>query len=250
MDLELMKKIGFSEQEIKIYLALLRIGPSTASRVASEAGIDRATTYRFLDSLIGKGAVSYFVTNNVKRFSAAHPSRLVEDLREKTKQMELIVPELEGLILQSGEETRVELYKGKEGLKSIMKDILRDRKEYTFIGEVEKFFTELAFYIDQWLRQVEKIHLKGRLICAQGSKFRVAKTENYKLISKEFISKISTWTYGNKTALFVWSDPPYGIVIENKDVKNSNLDLYNALWKIAKMPNPCQKKNKEKPENV
>ena len=134
-----MKKIGFSEQEIKIYLALLRIGPSTASRVASEAGIDRATTYRFLDSLIGKGAVSYFVTNNVKRFSAAHPSRLVEDLREKTKQMELIVPELEGLILQSGEETRVELYKGKEGLKSIMKDILRDRKEYTSLVRWRNF---------------------------------------------------------------------------------------------------------------
>lgn len=249
MNDELLKKIGFAEREIKIYLALLRFGPSTATRVASETGIDRATTYRFLDSLIEKGAVSYFVTNNVKRFSAVHPSKLIEDLREKTRQMEAIMPELEGLILQSKEETRVELYKGKEGLKSIMKDILRDGDGYTFIGEVEKFFTELTFYIDQWLRQVERLDLKGRLICAQGAKFRVAKTEEYRLISKEFISKISTWTYGDKTALFIWSDPPYGVVIENKDVKDSNLVLFNALWKIAKRPQSI-KKEKNKPENI
>lgn len=236
MRTNVLKKIGLLEQEIKIYLTLLRLGASTATKIASETNIDRATTYRFLDSLINRGLVSYVIINNIKQFSAAHPRKIIEDLKILKKDFEDLLPELESLIKLQKEDTRMELYKGKEGLKTIMKDILREKKPYTFIGEVEKFFTELPIYVIQWLKQVEKLKIKGRLICTEASSFKVAKTETYKLISKNFISKISTWTYGNKTALFVWSNPLFGVLIDSKDVTESNYNLFNFLWDIAKSP--------------
>ncbi len=234
MDTTILRKIGLSEQEIKIYLVLLRFGVSTATKIASETNIDRATTYRFLAVLTEKGLVSSFITNNITYFNAAHPTKLCDDLKEKLKQTEIIVPELEKLMSLPKEESKIELYKGKEGLKTIMKDILREKKPYTFIGEVEKFFTEIDPYILQWLKQVERLSIKGKLICNEDAKFVTAKTEIYRFISKEFISKISTWTYGNKTSLFIWTTPPFGIVIENKDVTQSNLSLFNFLWKMSK----------------
>lgn len=236
MDKDILRRIGLADQEIEAYLVLLRLGSSTATKIATETNIDRATTYRFLSSLIEKGFVSYFITNNVKYFRAAHPTKFSEDLKEKLKEVQKIMPELEQLMSLPKEESKIELYKGKEGLKTIMKDILREKKFYTFIGEVEKFFTELIFYIDQWLRQIEKLNIKGRMICNEDAKFSVAKTETYKLISKDHISHISTWTYGNKTALFIWSIPPFGIVIENKDVTQSNIALFNFLWNLANKP--------------
>ncbi len=246
MNNEILKKIGLSDHEIKIYLTLLRLGTSTATKIASETNIDRATTYRFISLLIERGFVSYVITNNVKYFNAAHPNKLIEDQKEKLNQIKNLLPELENLISIPKEEAKIELYKGKEGLKTIMKDILREKKPYTFVGEVERFFTELPFYIDQWLREVEKSKIKGRLICNKDAKFKIAKTETYKLISSEFISRISTWTYSNKTALFIWSTPPFGIIIENKDVTESNLSLFEFLWKIGKSPLPKKEKAPEK----
>lgn len=233
---ETLRRIGLSEQEIKVYTVLLRLNTATATKIATETDIDRATTYRFLSSLIEKGLVGYYIHNNVKYFRAANPTKLVDDLKEKLLQVQNIIPQLEQLKSISEEESRVELFKGKEGLKTIMKDILRTRKPYTFIGEVEKFFTELPPYIEQWLKQVEKLNIKGKLICNEEANFTIAKTESYKLISKNFISKISTWTYGNKTALFIWSTPPFGILIENRDVTHSNLALFNFLWSLARTP--------------
>ena len=244
----ILKKLGLSEQEVRIFLTLLRLGTSTASKIASETNIDRATTYRFLSSLIEKGIVSYLLTNNVRYFSAAHPSKLIEDLKEKMEKVNQIMPELENLINLPKEETKVELYKGKEGLKTIMKDILREKKPYTFVGEIDKFFVELDFYVYLWLREVEKKKIKGRLICNEEANFIIAKTEEYKLVSKQFISKISTFVYGNKTALFIWSNPLFGIVIENEDVANSNLLLFNFLWTLARNPNKKDLTKKRKRE--
>ncbi len=236
MDLETLKELGLSDKEVRIFLALLRFGTITATKVAQETNIDRTTSYRFLSSLIDKGLVSYVIRNNIKYFTAAHPKKLVEDLTNKIEKVQNILPELEMLTKLPKEETKVEVYKGKEGLKTVMKDILRGKKSYTFIGEVEKFFTELSFYAVQWLRSVERERIRGRLICNENTQFQVAKTERYRLISKSFISQISTWTYGNKTALFIWSNPLYAIVIENDDVAKSNLNFFNFLWDGAKEP--------------
>lgn len=234
MNIDALKKIGFNEKEIKIYIVLLRLGSSTATKIAEETNIDRATTYRFLYSLIEKGFVSYFVKDSVKYFTGAHPYKIIEDLKEKSNEVKLFLPELIGLMSVKKGETRLEVYKGKEGLKAIMKDILREKKDYTFIGEVERFYTDLPFYTEQWLKQVEKYNIKGRLIFNEKAKFTVAKTEKHKLISKKFISRISTWTYGNKTALFIWSNPPFGVVIDNGEVTKSNLSLFEFLWGLAK----------------
>lgn len=245
MNEEVLKNIGLSDHEIRIYLSLLRLGSVTATKLARETNTDRATTYRFLDSLITRGLVNYVILNNVKYFKAAHPKKISEDLKNLKESYDQVLPELESLLKLPREETKVELYKGKEGLKTIMKDILREKKSYTFIGEVEKFFTELSPFIIQWLKRVEEARIRGKLICIEGTSFKVAKTEQYKLISKKFISRVSTWTYGSKTALFIWSKPLFGVLIDNEDVTKSNSLLFNFLWGLAKKPTK-QHENKTK----
>jgi sugar-specific transcriptional regulator TrmB len=243
MHTEILRELGLSDKEISIYLALLRFGTVTATKIAQETSIDRTTSYRFLSSLINKGLVSYVIKNNVKYFTAANPAKFVQDLKNKLEQVNDILPDLDALANLPKEDTKVELYKGKEGLKTVMKDILRERKPYTFIGEVEKFFTELPIYTQQWLKQVERLNIKGKLICNNMAKFQVAKTESYRLISNNYISRISTWTYANKSALFIWSIPFFAVVIENKDVTQSNVNFFNFLWNLAASPSVVHMKS-------
>lgn len=229
-------KIGLSKHEIKIYLALLRLGTDTASKIASETGIDRATTYRFLTSLINRGLTNYAIVNNVKYFTASDPNKILLDLKEMQEKFKKVLPKLIAISQIPKEDTKVEVYKGKEGLKAVIQNIVKERKDYTFVGEVEKFFEEMPHYIFHWLKTVEKEKIKGRLICKENAEFKVVKTETYRLISEKFISKISTWTYGNKTAFFIWSKPFFAVVIDNKDVTESTLNVFEYLWRLSKRP--------------
>jgi len=49
---ETLKQIGFGHNESKVYLTLLKLGPSMAGRLAKEANIDRSACYDSLKALI------------------------------------------------------------------------------------------------------------------------------------------------------------------------------------------------------
>lgn len=238
MEREILKKIGLSDEEVNIYLLLLSLGPSKVTIISKELNLARSTAYRFLESLQQKGLVGMNIQENVKFFYPTLPERIPEILKEKAEEVKQIIPKLNSLKKSSVEETSVELFKGKEGIKTIMNDIIRSKKEYTFLGEAEKYFEELDMDIfsAQWVRKIEKTKIKGRVLCSEKQKFIIAKTEKYKLLPAELIPEITTWTYGNKTALFIWSKPFYCVLINNKQVTESNKKIFEYFWKIAKRP--------------
>lgn len=233
---EQLKRIGLTDEEINIYTFLLKRGSSKATIISKELGTARTTVYRFLSSLFEKGLIGENIQNNVKYFYPIEPERIPEIMQEKIKEIETIIPQLQEMKNEKFEETNTELFKGREGMKSIMKDILRTKKPYTFIGETEKYFSEIEIFTIQWLKQVEDNKMKGRLLCSEKQNFKVAKTEEYRLLPKELISNISTWTYGDKTALFIWLEPFYAVVINNKSVTENNRKTFDYLWKISKRP--------------
>ncbi len=51
--------------------------------------------------------------------------------------------------------------------------------------------------------------------------------------------------WGNKTAIFVWSEPYYAVLIDNEEITSSNLATFNSLWKTAEIPTKNDK-NKRK----
>lgn len=46
-----LKHIGLSENEAKVYLAMLELGPSPMLEIAAKAGINRPTAYAQLEAL-------------------------------------------------------------------------------------------------------------------------------------------------------------------------------------------------------
>lgn len=233
---ETLRKIGLTEEEINIYILLLRKGSSKVTLLSKELGIARTTVYRFLASLHDKSLVMENIQNNVKYFYAVDPERIPEIIEERAEEIREKISELKSLKNKDFEKTKVELYRGKEGMKTVMREVLRNGKPYTFIGEVEKYFSEIEIFVIQWLRKIERAKIKGRLLCPANQNFKVANTEEYRILPNELISGVSTWTYGNKTALFIWSEPFFVVLIDNEAVTSNNKKTFEYLWKIAKNP--------------
>ncbi len=243
---QVLQQLGLEQREAKIYLTLLKFTSTTASKVAEDLGIDRTTTYDLLAKLIEKGIVSYVIKNNVKYFKSASPQQLLHDLKEKEKQLQEVMPQLLALEKQEAEATSVELFKGKEGLRTVLKIILRDKQPYTFLGGTHEFCTTIPIFMKQFLRKAHKLKINGRLICEDGFGNHhddiIGKGERYKLISKKFVSS-TTKVWGHKTAFFIFREPYHAILITSKEVADRQRLFFDHLWHEAREPT---KKHKEK----
>ena len=241
-----LEELGLEKREAKIYLALLKLTSTTASKVAEDVGIDRTTTYDILSRLIEKGIVSYVIKNNVKYFKSSSPEQLLLDLKEKEKRLQEIMPKLLALEKEEKEQTSVELFKGKEGMITVLKMILRDKQNYWLVGGAQEICHFVPIFMKQFLRKCHSSKIKGKLICEEGfgnnPEDIVGKHETYRIISKKLVSStIKVW--GNKTAFFVFSEPMHTILITSKEVADRQRLFFDHLWKQAKEPS---KVNKEK----
>jgi sugar-specific transcriptional regulator TrmB len=73
-----LEKLGFSQNEIKVYLTLNDHGSMKAGRIAKLAHMDRSSCYNAIKMLLEKGLASYVLIGKVKWFRATGPKRLLD----------------------------------------------------------------------------------------------------------------------------------------------------------------------------
>lgn len=231
---EILKDLGFEEREIKIYITLIRLGDSPALKISKETGIDRTTTYDILERLIGKGIVSSYIKNKSKHFCALVPDRLLHYFKEKYSSLENILPELKKISNQTPEIVKCELFYGKEGLKSVGKDIVDNTKEYRVIGIRKEYEEILGYFNEQAIIKLDQFKAKEIAIVEKNAKFKKLKDGEYKYLDKKILSPITTLIYKNKVVFFIWKEPYFAVSIENRELAKAQIEYFNLLWKIAK----------------
>jgi len=228
--MDILNKIGFEEKEKAIYLTLLKLGRSTASEISETSKIERTLCYSILQKLIDKAIVSYIIKNNVKSFSAINPRSLLESLKEKEKELRESLPKLEELMNSNNENTRAEVYSGKEGIKFILRDIIKQKSDYMVLGEEGRFQEILPIESEQFMRKIEHAKIKERVLVKNGGEIVKSKNSKFKFLPKNYLSPASTVIYGGKVAILIWSEPLTMILIDNVDVAKSYKNYFNLLW--------------------
>ena len=234
MDTEVLEKIGLRKKEANSYLALLKLKSATVTQISQEARIDRTQTYDILEKLIDKGLCSFVIKNNVKYYSPSNPEQILIDFKEKQKELNNLMPQLLSLFQQPVEKVSVEIFKGKEGVKTILKDVLRTRKNYFMFGTPQAFENTLPIFSTQFLKQLEKENIKEKIIFNKKTKFTKLKNSEYRYLHEDILSPTDTLVYGDKVVLFIWTDPYYGILIYSKEIAETNKKHFEYLWKQAK----------------
>ena len=149
---EILREIGLSENEIKVYISLIRLGPSSATDIMKKSGVHRANVYDSLEKLSEKGLVSNVFRLNKNYFESASPKNLSAILKEREKQLESIIPELEAIYKQSREKEEILHFKGKEGVKAVLRDINK-HKSYDAFGISSNLAEIVGYYFVQWIRE-------------------------------------------------------------------------------------------------
>jgi len=150
VDATVLENIGLTRNQSTVYLALLKLGSSTAQEIINESKLHRSPVYDALEKLEEKGFVSSVVKDFKKYFQASHPKHIYTYLQEKKDELTEIMPELESLQNLKTEKINATIYKGKEGLKAIHYDMLKEGKGIDVIGGKGLILTELKYYIPHW----------------------------------------------------------------------------------------------------
>ena len=161
--LQELKQAGLTENESKVYLALVDNGSSLAGRISRLTGLHRRTVYDVTEMLIKKGLIGYILKNNRRYFEASNPNRILELLQEKEDILTPIVTNLLEKYNTKKEKQETNFYKGKEGLKAIFEDQL-NYKEILILGASPQAYEILKFYFKWYDEKRTKKKIKVKII--------------------------------------------------------------------------------------
>src|SRR3989344_798668 len=163
---EELKEFGLSDNEIKIYIELLKTGTTTANRISKLTGVKRSTTYDNLNLLVNKGLVSSIIKEKVIYFEAIDPKKIMRLMEEKKDKLNKVVKEL-GLLMKVREsEGGASFFEGKKGVVMILNDILDDKKELWFYGSRKEAQVALEKYPDNFVLKRAELGIRLRAIMA------------------------------------------------------------------------------------
>ncbi len=232
-----LEKIGLTKNQSSVYLSLLKLGSTTAQSIIRESGLHRAIVYDCLDQLCKIGLVSFVVRDFKRCFQAAEPKKLLDFLDEKKEIVNQFLPELEKLKNMKTEEINASVYNGKEGIKIIHSEMLKEGKDIYVLGAKGKIFKELPYFIPNFER--ERIRKKMNFILIYDTKeFKkyeeeVVKRSFYKgrALPQNFESDSVVNIFGDKVAIVLWDERhPSAFMIENKKVADSFRKWFRFMY--------------------
>jgi sugar-specific transcriptional regulator TrmB len=235
-----LSEVGLTINEAKVYLALIRLaGFSKASEISKETGLPRTFIYEILKSLLFKGIATYVIKAGVKYYEAAEPDRLKAILKEKEQKLSSILPALKELKPIIREKPNTELYEGKEGLKTILEDILKMKPGSVCCSYSSyKIFEVLRFFFPNFIRRRIKGKIKSRMIQEKKPEFlkfiSEFKQTHLDIRFTKAVPAASIFIYDNKVAfLTMREDAPIGVLIKDKEIFATQLQLFEQLWKAS-----------------
>lgn len=247
---ETLERIGFTQGEARIYLALLDLGQSTTGPIVEKSGVSTSKTYKILKRLKNKGLVSYIIKNNVVHWSPANPKRILELLeeqeqiiREKKEEVKEILPELLKKINSLKETQQAEVYMGMKGMITVYNDETNYLKEHP--DEVDYVIGIASIYQKKFMDFFERIESKRNKlkirrkyifgINAKGSQPWIEKSKYCDIKYLDYPdSPVSINVYGETSFINVLSDEPIFFVIKSREIAESFKEYFKLLWKISK----------------
>lgn len=161
MHFDILMEIGLSPNEAKIYENLLSLGESTITQIALKSNIHRRNVYDTMDRLVEKGLVYQVIGKGDSIYRPVDPSKLSELIDEKQRKLEKVMPDFLKEYNEKPQLEAVYFYKGIEGFKNYLRDILNSGEDAYFVGAKGAWFDpRLKVFLEKFLSNAKKDGIK------------------------------------------------------------------------------------------
>ena len=231
--IESLQNADLTQNEAKAYIKLLEFKEINANELSKKLSIDRSLTYAILNKLVGKGLANYKVKNSKRYFSASKPANLLNNLKSKQAIVSDIIPKLEKIDVKKNQDSSVEVYEGKSGIRSWLNLVLK-HKEYFAFGVTGKAYYSL-YEMPRIVKEIHSKKIKGKLIgFEKNDKNEVLFKLGFGYRYLPFKTTSTTSVFGDFVSIHKIQEKPIIIVIKDKEMAESYKNLFEYLWSIAK----------------
>lgn len=243
------QRLGLDSDIADVYLALHAYGPQNMLQLSRNSGVERTKLYRLVEVLVSHHLVEK-QTEYKKTVILAAPINNLQILLSQREQelhdLQADLRQLHHLLSQNSiasPATRVQMYRGSEGLKQMFWNQSKaTTATLAIMYENMQNRTKLAFF-ERWVRRCNERNLQFRGII--GDYFVKTQQDWYRQHSNE---RLNNWaaryapphifpithsniTYDNVVSYFNWKDGEvFGIEIYNPEIAAAQQRFFKLLW--------------------
>jgi len=241
--------LGFSPNEIDVYLSLLKHAPCHVAPLIKETKLHRNLVYIALDRLVDRKLVSQKIVNGKKKFHVLPPDIIQKEFEQKSRVAEDVVKALNNV--GKFELTEVNMYQGQKEYNRLLAELdsqLQPNAEvYRFGVLSDKIFDPMDEPImKDRLKNFRQKNIKLRIIAGSEKKKSIkADLENYKDLDikvhhfpQTIADPARTYLYPSlSVVVFVLYPDDNGdltaIKFKNTVLCKGVVKLFESLWKIS-----------------
>lgn len=242
MDVTILEDLGLTQAEIKVYLALLEEGSTTAGKILKRSKLQNSVVHRALNSLIEKGLISFILDGKRRVYQATDPENFYNFIDDKKKRFESLLPELKVKQKLAKSEEQATVFRGKRGLNELYNTLLNSSgKEYNTFGGGAQVTQEIMG--ETWWKNLHAKRLskkiKGRQVFDEsirdfGEELNKKRLTSIRFLSSEFEQLQETVIVGDCVGIVIFTQNPYGILIKDRLVAEGYKKQFEILWEQAK----------------
>jgi sugar-specific transcriptional regulator TrmB len=235
--------LGLSENESRVYMTSLSLGPASVLSIARATGIRRTTVYPVIDSLKNKGLMRTNVEGLKKHFSAEHPDKLQGMLELKKHSLTDCMPELLSLYNLQGDESTIRFYEGLQAIQQLYMDTLNDTKpkdDYLVITNQDQWYYLDEEFSVKYIEKRAKKRISTRLlltdseIAQKHKRFERNFHEEIKILPKETELDTDLLITPKRLVIFQTKLPYTAIEIQAPSAIKMQRSLFEIIWTSIK----------------
>ncbi len=244
----ILEEIGLTKNEIKIYLALLKIGSTSTGAILKETKAHASKVYDGLERLAVKGLVSHVIISNIKHFKAVNPERLIDFLDDKKKrlqeqeeEMRTYLPQLNALREMGTDDTDAEIFRGWKGMETVFNEGIKEMGKgdlWQVLGAYAGEDRERTnVFIQRVIMKCEQKKMRWKIIYNESARNTFAYEQRSTITQNRFLSQETPATiniYKDVVFIALWIKNPVAFRLRNQKVADSFRLYFEFMWKLAK----------------
>ena len=234
MDIKILEDIGLTQGEIKVYIALLEKGQSSAGAILEKAKIQNSVFHFCVNKLIEKGLVSYIKKGKVRVYKAATPESLITYLKDKQKEVELILPELKAKQSTEKETHEAEVFDGTKGIITALNILIENTKkgdEFLFFSaDVDEKNEGIQKFYERFDAKRKAKGLISKGIAPSNLKHLFDKRKSLQMKYSKNSIPPNMGVCNDKMILISWGEKPKAVMIQSKEIAGKQKEFFNVFW--------------------
>lgn len=238
-------KIGLSNKQANVYLALLGLGEAKITDIAKQANLKRPTVYLIIEELELLGLVSKIIKGKQKIYSAAHPKRISELLEFRKNQFQELLPNLLSTYGSASGQPKVQMLEGLEGIKQAYREAInmlpKKNTEQLWISNISSFLERFPDIISEYVRTLNKFPKSKIREILFGKKpadkyfgeTKINQRPNHQikhLDDKNIGGETDQLITENRIVFFSFSPKPFALIIESEELAKTQKFLFENIW--------------------